>query len=69
MVKAYVRLVLNFCYVHMLAQVNDRESNTPYEHVLCAARMHSPYGLRTDHRRLQAQGRYSHNGHCLTYSH
>jgi len=68
MVQAYVRLVLNLCYVHMLAQVNDRESNAPYEHVLCPARMHFPYGLRTDHRRLQPQGQYSHTGHCLTYS-
>jgi hypothetical protein len=32
----------------MLAQVNDRENNAPYEHVLRPARMHFPYGLRTD---------------------
>ena len=58
MVQAYVRLALNLCYVHMLAQVNDRENNGPYEYVLCPARMHFPYGLRTDHRRLEPQGQY-----------
>jgi len=44
----------------MLAQVNDCESNAPYKHVrvLCPARIHFPYGLRTDHRRLEPQGQY-----------
>jgi hypothetical protein len=58
MVQAYVTLVLNICYVHMLVHVNDRESNARNEHVLCPARTHFPYGLRTGHRRLEPQGQY-----------